>query len=65
MSSGAVFFILSLCVNLIILFLCDNALHKKLVSMIRKYHNYILHPNPRHREEEPQNIYSYNTSVRQ
>ena len=38
---------------------------KKLVSMIRKYHNHTLHPYPRHRKEEPQNIYSSNTSIRQ
>ena len=33
--------------------------------MIRKYHIYILQTNPRHREEEPHNIYSNNTFVRQ
>ena len=33
--------------------------------MIRKYHNYTLQTNPRHREEKPHNIYSNNTSVRQ
>ena len=31
----------------------------------RKYHNHILQTNPRHREEEPHNIYNNNTSVRQ
>ena len=35
------------------------------VSMIRKYQNHTLQTNPRHGEEEPQNIYSTNTSVRQ
>ena len=34
-------------------------------SMIKKYHNHMLQTNPRHCEEEPQNIYSNNTSVRQ
>ena len=33
--------------------------------MIRKYHNHTLQTNPWHREEEPQNIYSNNTYVRQ
>ena len=33
--------------------------------MIRKYHNHVLQTNPRLREEEPQKIYSNNTSVRQ
>ena len=33
--------------------------------MIRKYHNHTLQTNPRRREEESQNIYSNNTSVRQ
>ena len=33
--------------------------------MIRKYHNHILQTNIRHGEEEPQNIYSNNTSARQ
>ena len=33
--------------------------------MIRSYHNHTLLTNPRHREEESQNIYSNNTSVRQ
>ena len=34
--------------------------------MIRKYHNPTLQTNPRHREEEePQNIYSNETSARQ
>ena len=32
--------------------------------MIRKYHNHTLQTNPRHCEEEPHNIYSNNTSVR-
>ena len=32
--------------------------------MIRKYHNHTLQTNPRHREEEPQNINS-KASVRQ
>ena len=40
------------------------------VNMIRKYHNHTLQTNPRYceegyREEEPQNIYSNNTSVRE
>ena len=26
--------------------------------MIREYHNHTLQTNPRHREDEPQNIYS-------
>ena len=29
--------------------------------MFRKYHNRTLHTNPRHREEEPQNINSNKT----
>ena len=33
--------------------------------MIRKYHNHLQHTNPRDRKEEPQNIYSNKTSVRQ
>ena len=33
--------------------------------MIRKYHTHTLQTNPGHREEEPQNIYSTKTSVRQ
>ena len=37
----------------------------KLVSMIRKYHNYKLHTQPRYRKEEPQDIYSKKTSERQ
>ena len=32
--------------------------------MIRKYHNHSLQTKPRHREEEPQYIYSNNTAVR-
>ena len=36
---------------------------KKQVSMIRKYHNYILQINPRHLEEEPQN--NHKTPLRQ
>ena len=32
--------------------------------MIRKYHNHTLQTNPRHRQEESQNIYSNNTYVR-
>ena len=35
------------------------------MSMIRKYHNHIMETIQRHREEEPQNIHSNNTSVRQ
>ena len=31
--------------------------------MIKKYHNHTLQTNPRHRKEEPQNIYSNNTFV--
>ena len=31
---------------------------KNEVSVIRKYNNHILQNNPKHREEEPQNIYS-------
>ena len=31
--------------------------------MIRKYHNHTLHTNPQHREEEPQNTKSYETSM--
>ena len=34
------------------------------MSIIRKYHNHTLQTNPRQREEEPQNIYSNNSSVR-
>ena len=33
--------------------------------MIKKYYKYTLQTNPRHHEEESQNIYSNNTSVRQ
>ena len=33
--------------------------------MIRKYHNHTLKTNPRHRKEEPHNIYSNKTSKRQ
>ena len=36
----------------------DGVLVKKKVSMIRKYHNHTLQTNPRHCEEEPQNINS-------
>ena len=35
------------------------------VSMIRKYHNHKLQNNPRHREEELQDIYSNKASKRQ
>ena len=38
--------------------------HKK-VSMNRKYHYHTLQTNQRHREEEPQNIYSNKASKRQ
>ena len=38
---------------------------KKEVSMARKYQNHTLQTNPRHREEEPHNIYCNNTSLRQ
>ena len=37
---------------------------KKQVSMIRKYHNCTLHPNPRHREKEPQNTNSQSQDIR-
>ena len=30
--------------------------------MIKKYHNRTLQTNPRHHEEEPQNINNYNAS---
>ena len=43
----------------------NNACRYIDVSMIKKYHNHTLQTNPRHREEEPANIYSNNTSVRQ
>ena len=43
----------------------DSFQCKKEMSMIRKYHNYTLHTNPRHREKEPQIINNNNTSVRQ
>ena len=33
--------------------------------MIRKYHNHTPQTNPRHREEESENIYSNKTSIRQ
>ena len=33
--------------------------------MNRKYHNQTLQTNPRHRDEEPQNIYNNKTSERQ
>ena len=39
--------------------------NEKVRSMIRIYHNHTLQTNPQHREEEPQNIYSNNTSLRQ
>ena len=39
--------------------------YNKKVSMIKKYHNHILQTTPRHSEEEPGNIYSNNTSLRQ
>ena len=42
----------------------ENSVCQK-VSMIRKYHNHKLQTNPRHCEEEPQNIYSNKTSERQ
>ena len=35
------------------------------IEIIRKYHNHTPQTNPWHREEEQQNIYSNNTSVRQ
>ena len=39
------------------------------LTKVSKYdqdiHNHKLQTNPRHREEEPQNIYSTDTSVRQ
>ena len=35
------------------------------VSMIRKYHNHTPQANPRHRDEESQNIYSNKSPVRQ
>ena len=38
---------------------------KKIVSMIRKYHNHTLQTIPCHREEEPQNTDSHKTSGRQ
>ena len=40
-----------------------KAQNKNKVSINRKYHNLSLQTNPRHHEEEPQNIYSNNTSV--
>ena len=40
-----------------------NAFHYK-ISMSRR-HNHTLQTSPQHREEEPQNIHSNNTSVRQ
>ena len=33
--------------------------------MIKKYHNHTLQTNAQQRAEEPENIYSNNTSVRQ
>ena len=39
--------------------------YKKQVSIILEYRNRILQTNPRDREEEPQNIYSNKTYVRQ
>ena len=38
---------------------------KQKVGMIRQYHNHKLQTHPRHREEEPQDIYSNKTSERQ
>ena len=49
------------CIQLYVL-LCP---HKKLRGMVRKYHNDTRQNNPRHREEEPQNINSHKTSGRQ
>ena len=40
-------------------------MYEKVVSVVRNNHNHTLQTNPRHREEEPQNIYSNYTSVRQ
>ena len=44
-------------------FFHNDITKKKEVSMIRNYHNQ-TQTNTRHREEEPHNIYSNNTSVR-
>ena len=33
-----------------------------LLLSVRKYHNHTLQTNPRHREEDPQNTNSHNTS---
>ena len=41
----------------------QNHLLKKIVSMIRKYHNHKLQTNPWHRKEEPHN--NHETSGRQ
>ena len=38
---------------------------RKLVSMIRKYHNYTLQTNPMRHEEEPQQTNSHKKLVRQ
>ena len=43
----------------------DKKKTEKKVSVIRKYHLHTLQTNPRHHEEEPQNIYSNKTSVKQ
>ena len=40
-------------------------LNKKLSKYDQKYHNHTLQTNPRHRKEEPLNIYSNKTFVRQ
>ena len=41
-----------------------NVIVKK-VSLVREYHNHILQTYQQHREEEPQNIHSNITSVKQ
>ena len=44
---------------------CIQFVYQKVSKHDQEYHNHTLQTNPRHLEEEPQNIYSNNTSVRQ
>ena len=44
------------------MFAHNEAWIKKEATMIREYHNHILHTNPRQREKEPQDIYTRGVS---
>ena len=46
-------------------FLVESGISLKKVNMIRKYHNHKIQTNPRHCEEELQDIYSNKASKRQ